>query len=327
MVTIFAESKLDFKYRKFLGELTENYILLGFSGVLKLLFKSLKGAGNVYFHIRYLKWRGKFVTPIYYLLLVIICRFRGIDIVFTCHNFWEHNFKSRRTNRLVRNILIKRAKWILVLDELLESKIHQGKESIRAKVKTVHFSDFRDLFESQTEENHEFQGIYQNWLRGHDIEWPDVMLISASYRSIDQFKELMNSSTNRYLCIVPNVIAAAGFNSNVLVYHKGFVKKEVAELLSSSNTIGLIGLDNGSVATSLYMFASFGIPSLVLDREPMNHLVLKFKIGQVFNLEDNLDEKIMQIRSNYDQYAANCEEFLKIHSWEKSYEIHREIFK
>lgn len=326
MAIIFAESRLDFKYKKFLRELANEYHLLTFSGVLKLAFKPLPKTQQCYFHVRYLKWRGPRLTRLYYTILIAICQVRNIRLVYTCHNLWEHNFQNKQVNLRVRTFLMKHAHDIIVLNESLRDYLIEENAQLANKVKVAHFSDFSEYFDSQDEPNEDFQKKYDAWLSRRGIDRPDLLLVSASYRSLESFKPLFNQSTYHVLCIVPNLIVKDGFGDKVMLYHEGFVKKEVTDLLNMPGMIGLVGLDNGSVATSLYMFASYGIPMLVLDRPPMDRLTTEFEIGELFDLEDDLDQKISQVNNDYQRYRAGCKNLLKAHTWEKSYELHRTVF-
>jgi hypothetical protein len=326
-VRIFGESRLDFKYKKFLGNLSESYCLVTFSDVLKLTIQSLNKETKYFFHVRYLKWRGRFLTLPYYLLVVLICKLRGISLIYTCHNYWEHNFESRLLNNLIREFLIKYSNKIVVLDEDLGLKVHRGKQKVKERVRVVHFSDFSDFFDSQTEINEGFQIEYKNWLEENNIDRPDLLLISASYKSLDKFFPLFKNTLSNVLCIVPNVISTDQLEiyKHVLVYNK-FVKKEVTDLLCTEGIIGMVGLDNGSIATSLYMFASYNIPCLVLDEPPMNRLIKEYGLGLTFDFDTPLDGLVDDLKTHYFTYVEGCKNLLKDHTWEKSYEIHREIF-
>lgn len=326
MVIIFAESRLDFKYTKFLGHLTENYILVTFNGLIKLWLKKLHASNNYYFHVRYLKWRGPVLTILYYLLVVLLCSVRDIKLVFTCHNYWEHNFNNRFVNAFIRKLLVRNAHAVIVLDDGIGERIALGRPNLRKKIHTVHFSSFIDYFEKLKTINKDFSTGYTSWKTKRGIDKPDVVLISASYRSLDRFRETFNNSIYNYLCIVPKVSNAQGFGENTLIFNEGFVEKEVTDLLREGGIIGMIGLDNGSIATSLYMFASYNIPMLVLNEMPMNALVADFKIGHVFDLLTSVDEQIELIKKDYTSLGNNCSDFLKAHSWQKSHDIHCQIF-
>lgn len=326
-VHIFGESRLDFKYRKFLAHLTDFYQLVRFKDVLRLVYQPLERHTRYYFHIRYLKWRGYFFTLPYYLLVVSICKLRSVSIIYTCHNFWEHNYKSRMLNKSIRRLLVGSARDIIVLDENIGVKIQAGREALARKIHVVHFSDFSDFFESQVEVNLDFQNKYLVWLKKNNIKNPDVLLVSSAYRTLEKFKPLLNNSKSKVLCIVPNLSSEdAELNSEHVMIYKDYVKKEVRDLLKAPGIVGLVGLDNGSVATSLYMFASYGIPCLVLEHEPMNSLILKYELGVLFKWTDSIDEKLAEIKSNFSKYKAGGQRLLNDHTWEKSNDVHRQIF-
>jgi hypothetical protein len=249
-----------------------------------------------------------------------------MKLIYTCHNFTEHNFKDDRVNNYVRNLLVSEASEIIVLDQYLVEKLSVGNDNIKSKISVVTFSSFKEYFEAFDETNNSFVSEYQAWKKVLNIENPDVLLASASYRSLEKFKSTFRNSIYNFLCVVPNLVSNSDFSDNVLVFNNGFVKKEMKELLKNSKVIGLVALDNCSVATSLYMFASFDIPVIVLDVPPMNSIVRTFRIGETFMVDEEIDKPLKLIMNDYEEYSKRCKDFLNDHSWSKSHDVHRKIF-
>ena len=98
-------------------------------------------------------------------------------------------------------------------------------------------------------------------------------------------------------------------------------------LNNHNEIIGVIAHDNLSVPTSIYMFASFRIPVIVLDINPLNSLVKEFGIGEVVKSQNDVNLSIMKIKKNYKSYQIKCKEFISINSWDNSIDIHKSVFK
>ena len=74
------------------------------------------------------------------------------------------------------------------------------------------------------------------------------------------------------------------------------------------------------------MFASYNIPVLALDAAPVSSLVNKYKIGELFDFNSNLEEKIKALKNNYNFYSQNTKKILEENNWSKSAQVYKNIW-
>ena len=318
---VLSESSYDFKYKSILSHLEDIQVIEG--GFFKLI--KILATKKSFYHIRYIKYRGKIITFLRYLIIGLVAKLSGSKIIWSCHNIYEHNFSSKRYNDFLRILLAKISNKIVVFHKDLIAYLP---DSSKHKVYVASFGNYKEFIEKQTEKNKEFQTQYKNWLLEQQIKAPDLVSISAAKNNcIDYFVSKLTDKYN-FLVVAPKV----PFNSmpkfkNLFLYNNSFVKAEIKDILTySSKIIGVIGHDNISVPTSIYMFSSFRIPVIVLNVKPVNSIVNEFKIGEVFNQETTFNQLIHKIQRNYSYYQENCDSFTQNMSWENSAKIHKEIF-
>ena len=318
---ILSESSYDFKYRNILSNIPNIEVIEGsYFSLLRLFLKK-----NTYYHIRYIKFRGYIRTFFRLAIIYLIAKISGNKVIWSCHNIYEHNIPSTRYNDIIRDLLCKYADNIIVFHrdilKYLPKRCHH-------KTTVASFGDFRDFIYSQTDINEKFQEKYTAWLTSLQISQPAVISISAAKRnSLDLLFKVADLHCINVLAIAPNLGKKVNKSNNILFYNDSFVKKEVAEILENSKQlIGFIGHDNISVPTSVYMYASFGIPIIALNFKPTKTIVGDYKIGEVIACSDEFFEAYQKIINNYDEYYLNCKRFITANSWEKSAEAHRKIF-
>jgi hypothetical protein len=321
MKTILSESSYDIKYKSILSQLEDIEVIEG--GFLKLI--KILATRKSFYHIRYIKYRGKIVTVLRILIIAIVAKMSGSKIIWSCHNIYEHNFKSKKYNDFVRKFLARISYKIVVFHQDLKTYLPQSSQQ---KIYVSSFGNFQEFIENQTEQNTEFQEQYRNWLNLQNINSPDLVSISAAKNNrIDYF---ISKLTNKYnfLVVAPNVPFNNNLESNnIFIYNKSFVKAEIKDILNHSpKIIGIIGHDNISVPTSIYMFSSFKIPVIVLNVKPVNSIVNEFNTGEVFDENANFDQLIFKIQTNYSYYQENCKSFNKQMSWSSAADVHKKVF-
>ena len=320
-IVVLSESSYDYKYKKILSEMEGLLVLeVGFLKLIKLL-----ATRNCFYHIRYIKYRGKIFTILRILLVTCFSKVSGSKIIWTCHNIYEHNISSKRYNDFLRKILAQISYRIIVFHP--DMKCYLPRFS-RQKVFVASFGNYREFIDQQTEQNKEFQRLYRNWLGIQGIYYPDLISISSAKRNRIEYFLPHIEEDYKLLVVAPNVT----FNSmpdrnNLFIYTDSSVKAEIKDILTKSHdVIGLIGHDNISVPTSIYMYASYRIPVIVLNYQPVNSIVSEWKIGEVFDESKALRNLIQMIRDNYGYYQDNCDLFLESMSWDKSAEVHSRVF-
>lgn len=319
---ILSESSYDFKYKNILSSIEDIEVVEGgFIKLLKILFRQ-----KSYYHIRYIKYRGVVFTYLRLLTIYFASKISGSKMVWSCHNIYEHNFKSKKYNDFIRGFLSKAASDIIVfhsdLIQYLPKYSHQ-------KIHVASFGNYRKFIEIQKDQNLEFQKLYKDWLALQESNYPDLISISAAKNNrLDYFIEKLPENLS-FLIIAPHVtFETVTSKPNLFIYNKSFVKAEIKEVLTSpSKKIGIIGHDNISVPTSIYMFASYRIPVIVLNVKPVCTIITEYKFGEIMYDESNLKGLVKIINDNYEYYQKNCDTFVTENSWENSASVHKVVFE
>lgn len=322
-IILLSESTYDYKYSNIIDPIEGIQIVEG--GLIALLKVLLRK--KAYYHIRYVKYKGPFLTLFRLILVYLFTLIRGSKIIWSCHNIYEHNFPSRKYNDVVRNLLCRISSKIVVFHEDLVKYLP---EKYIDKIVVSSFGSFEKFVKIQTQENKDFQTSFDKWLTKNNISAPDIVSISTAKRN--NLPVLINGNRelqSKVLIIAPGVeLNLEGADlANTFFYCEKFVKKEVYAILTSKKRIvGFIGHDNISVPTSIYMYASFGIPVIVLDANPSNSIVAKYRIGEILQGE-NVKSAYDSIIGNYEFYSKNCELFLNDNSWENASLTHKRMFE
>lgn len=320
---ILCESRLDFKYKMIFSKLDKDFVIIegGFIKLMKVLIRK-----KSFYHIRYIKYRGPIITYLKLLIIFVFCKFSQSKIIWSCHNIYEHNFSSKKFNDLLRRLLAKISHKIVVFHQDLITFLPK---SSKHKVYVASFGNYREFIEQQTEQNKEFQKQHKNWLNHQNIKFPDLISISAAKNNNLNFFISKLADKYNFLVIAPKVpFNIISKKKNIFIYNSSFVKAEIKEILNHSpKLIGIIGHDNISVPTSIYMFASFGIPVVVLDINPLSTLINEYGIGEIVKSQNDVNSTIKKIKNNYKLYKIKCDEFLSENSWENSIEVHKSLFK
>jgi len=320
---ILCESRLDFKYKMIFSKLDKDLVIV--EGGLKKLIKNLIRKKSFY-HIRYIKNRGFFLT-LFRLVLIYICtKISNSKIIYTCHNIYEHNFKSRLYNDFIRNFVVLISNHIFVFHKDLINYLPSFSKN---KISVGTFGNYKKFIEGQTLPNKDFQKNYSAWLNKKNIKSPDLISISAAKKNrLFFFIENINKKLN-FLIISPFVYFDTTNNlDNVFIYNKSFVKHEINSILNDPHQkIGILGHDNLSVPTSIYMFASYNIPVIVLNVRPLNSLIEEYRFGEIVKHPNELSLCISKIQKNYKSYQSRCKKFINKNTWDNSIKIHKSVFK
>lgn len=247
-------------------------------------------------------------------------------ILWTCHNIYEHNIKNDIENAILRKFLSIVADQIIVFDQSL---INFLPVNSRKKVNTGCYGDLNKYIDKKNNINPDFSKKFNEWKQKYKVQSINFISISAAKRTkIEGIIDVLNKKKLKGVIIAPNVQIERVTSENVFIYTSGFVEKEIFEVIKKERKIvGLLTHSNFSVPTSLYMYASLGIPVISVNKEPMTNILKKHNIGEVFDDEQGFSLKFKIIYDNYSKYQKSCHKFLTIKSWEKSANIHSEVLK
>jgi len=319
---LLSESKIDYKYSNIYNRIDN---LEPLEGTFLFLMKKLISSRNSIYHIRYIKYKN-FISSFSRLLIIfLISRISQSKIVWTCHNIYEHNIPSKRANIILRLFITTIVSDIIVFHEDLLKYL--PKNSLK-KTTVACFGDFKSFIENQKVINNDFKDKYHKWLKSKKSSYPNIVSISAAKKN--NLKLLIDGVANTQintLIIAPNSkIEVPKEASNIFIY-RNFVFSEVKTILNTKNNfIGFIGHENISVPTSLYMYASYKIPIIAFNIEPVNSIITMYQLGISIKNPQELEKAYYTILDNYDTYVENVLFFLKENSWEKSALVHRDIF-
>ena len=321
---ILSESKYDFKYKNIFSRIPNIEVIEGgFTKLLKILLKR-----QSFYHIRYIKYKNPFWALLRILIIFFTSKISNSKIIWSCHNIYEHNIPSKRINDILRTIICLISYRIIVFHKDLIKYLPQF---ARNKVIVASFGNFKGFIENKTKKNKEFELLYNEWLKKRNIISPDIVSISAAKRNnLAPLIEGLNGYHKNALIIAPNhkIKNKSNLSFNIFIYSNNCVEREISGILkNSANLIGYIGHENISVPTSIYMFASYGIPVICLNVEPVNSIINDYKIGEILNEENEIKILIEKIRSNYEFYQKNSKIFLSENSWKKSAVNHNIILK
>jgi len=321
-ISVFCDTPLDYKYRSIWSQLHEvDLISDNFSVMMKLLFSV---RGKKIYHIRYIKYRGVILTALRMLTIILLCFLSRTKIVWTCHNIFEHTFSSVMYNRMLRNILCLSSSVIMVFHQDIKSALPSR---YWKKVIVANFGNMTDIFGKRPCSNSDFINKYELWCE-EKSKSAQLITVSTAQRTdlspLFQIPSIINK-----IIICPGVDIEKSSSKNLFIYNSSFVKAEVLELLRNRNgfLVGFIGHNNLSVATSLYMYASFGIPVICINSRPCSTIVEEYEFGVVIDSDDNIDDCYFKIMDNYEFYSNQCNIFIENNSWSISGEKHRAMIQ
>jgi hypothetical protein len=319
---LLSESRLGFKYESIWQRIPSVEVREG--GFVRLLWQALiaRRGRKVIYHIRYLK-SGK-SAYLRYCIVFLLSSLGLFKVLWTCHNIEEHNFVNTDWNRKLRERLTERADGIIVLHKDLKLFFS---EAIQDKITVACFGDMSSFINSQEEANIDFARTLVQWENGR--EGTTVLSVSAAKKSnLILGTAGVAASKVRGVFISPKVPAPVEYDAGkVLFYNEGFVRAEIGQLLGRRGVIGYVGHTNVSVPTSLYMFASFGVPVVGVDAKPIKSIIEDYEIGLVVSNPEQFAAACERIELEYERFSNNCERLLEQHSWEKSAEIHRKALQ
>jgi hypothetical protein len=195
----------------------------------------------------------------------------------------------------------------------------------RSKTCVATFGDFTQDFRIRTAPNPAFREALANWAGANGGF--ELLFISATLTDLSTMLQVVRHLKRHRALAIAARHDRIEVGRNYLVFNQ-FVSAELHALLSGGTGLtGLIVHDNLSVPTSLYVFASYGIPVLALDTPPVADIVSEWNLGLTFRSSDEVEETLDRIVDRYDYYREKGRTFVRVNSWESSRAVHREIWK
>lgn len=322
---IISESAVDYKYRRIVEDLPIEYVSGRFVRIVADLLHRGDRRPDV-LHIRYLKWRGYVGTAVRYAILIALCKLRGIRIVWSCHNIRSYSIPTERYNAVLRQALCRAADSIVVFDEALRP--HLGPWS--DKVIVASFGEFRSSYRSMgaSRDAGGFARRYRRWSTTMDPNAPRLLFVGAyaPSKNVETLLEIARRNADlSVIVIAPEMEPVPPVSRNVLL-HTDWVGAELEKLLLEPNLLGFVGHANISVPTSIYLFASYGIPIIALDHPPLHQIVEHHQLGAVIDGTDVAGEIVRGVLARREHHRDALDRFLRSHSWAASAAGHRKAF-
>jgi hypothetical protein len=326
---ILSESDIDFKYGNIYSRVPDIDAITGeTSTILKAILKTRIQSGMrkpIYFHIRYLKWRGLIWTIARYLIIICLAKMSRVKILYSCHNIYEHSWPSKKYNIMVRNFILRCSDSVVIFHPSL---LNYLPEFVRNKSLVSSFGDYCEFVDSRSGQNPDFGKLYARWTEQQNLmEIPIVSVSAAKKNNYQALFDLSNLKSFPVLIVAPGQHHFPRIDKkSFLLYQDGFVEEEIKAILSRK-VIGYLGHSNLSVPTSLYMYASYGIPILAIESEPLISIVAEYHNGELFHDSTSLLEGYTKILKNYDLYSGKARKFLESNSWEMAAKKHEAVFR
>lgn len=266
-ITVFCDSALDYKYKSIFGRMNNIRLVSGSWG--RNLLGMIRDDGKKIYHFRYIKFRGYLFTIIRMAATILISKLTRTKIVWSCHNIEEHTFQSEHFNSIMRTFLCMFSSEIIVFHVDLIVALPKW---CRNKISVACFGNMYDSFSSNRTENQDFVRSYTKWRTENDVNTlPNLVSISTAKRNdLEPLFNLESSSKLNAMVISPGVKYETRDLNKCFLFSKSPVRKEVFEILTENaeTIVGYVGHNNMSVPTSIYMYASFGIPLICSNYAP-----------------------------------------------------------
>ena len=323
-ITIYGHGILDYKYRRVFEPLGVQFYPVVFSEWVRIAWRLDNRNRDNIFHIRYLLWKGYLRTLPMYLVLISLCKIRGIPILWTCHNIWEHGIPSHFYNKILRCLVAKCSSGIVVLHKDLMIHLSGYEE----KIWVACFGEFRTFLDEHPDRCPEFQVAYANWLKVRDISGPDIVFIGeySPTKRIEDLIELCRRDPQLHALIIGPKMPELDAPANVFVFNRN-VFFEAGKVLRSHTMIGYIAHDNHSMPTAVNLYASFGLPCVVYDVPPLSTIADQWGAAEKFRTIPEIGKALKKVRRNYSKYAEAAVIFSEYHTWERSQSVHLDLLR
>lgn len=322
---IYSSSSAGAKYNRIYNALGIHCVQINHIELLKVL-KSKKMCKDVdFYHLRYLNL-DSISKYGFYLVLPIFLKLRNIRLVWTVHNIEDHQAKNLWLNKFLNYYLVYTSYKSVVMHSYLKKKFPKR---LRRKITIAHFGPLApEDVSTQLASDQKNINLLNKFI---EKKAQSVVLFSISTASKNQAYKLSNYVSDECLLVFVDpkgIFKNKICKSNNTLYIAEKVGTDFLNHLKKIRfSFGVVGHDNGSVATSVYLFATMKIPILALDYAPNSHIVEKNNIGYIYKNDNNLEDISSNLKINYEEYTMNTTKFTQKHSWKKTIKIHKKIFR
>ena len=322
-IVVYSETGLDYKYSNIFDGLDVECKIVTTIRFLKLAFRKKDVNKKYVYHIRYLRWKGFLLTLPMYCLIILVCKLRRIPVLFTCHNLLEHRYPSKLYSVCVRNLVSWAANDIVVLHSDLKKHLAR----FANKVHVACYGEYMSFFRQEHKPCPTFSQEYSNWLSSRSIKAPGLIFV-GEYSAQKRIDFLIRFLQNRREITALIVSPGCSFRSpteNIFLFRRAKVILELDPIMKMNGLVGYVAHTNISVPTAINMYASYGIPILGFNIDPICSLVKTYGMGEVFTSEKDMFDAFCQISNNYTIYQEGLKRFSLKNAWEVSRKVHKSI--
>lgn len=324
---VYHGTHVDWKYQKIIEEIRIDYKPISGLAIFRTILFQRDCRKLTHLHLRYLINYGYVSTIVFYVSMIFLAKIKGVRVVWTCHNIYEHNTWHKRFNDVIRKIMVFLSDDIIVFHQSLIKYLgYTG----RANLHVACFGDYKEFLELPTHSsNEDFTKGYSTWCKCQNIEYPDIVFVGdyKEAKNIDLLMKLAEVDESINILIVARGITSQKTHSNLFTFGRSFVYRELVDILHSGPIIGYVGHDNLSIATSIYLYSSFGLPMIFIDSDPYLDIAKLYNCGSIFS--DSLESLLSayyDVRSKYNVRSKGASKLIHENTWEKSALIHSKIF-
>ena len=324
---VYHGSHIDWKYKKIIEGLDIDYKPISGLDIFRTILFQSNCPKLTHLHLRYLINYGYTATVVFYISLIFLAKLKGLKVVWTCHNIYEHNTWPKRFNDFIRTLIVLLSDEIVVFHPSLIKYLGNAR---RANLHAACFGDYKEYLELPMHGTNEcFRRHYSDWCNSQNIQYPDVVFIGdyKEAKNINLLMDLAEVDKSINILIVARGIPSQKKNPNLFTFGSSFVYRELVDVFNAGPCIGYVGHDNLSIATSIYLYSSFGLPMIFIDADPYLDIVKMYDCGSIFSdSSGSLRSAYYKVRHEYDRKRKGAMNLISDNTWAKSALIHRKIF-
>jgi len=256
----------------------------------------------------------------------MVCKLRGANIVWSCHNIYEHGIPSRKYGDCLRWMLARASSSIIVFHPSLQKYLGSSSD----KVLVANFGSYKEfILGSSLEKQPEFLVKYRSWLNDRGRRSADIVFI-GEYKARKNIELLVEFARNEpsvnVLIVAQKMAPVSRCPKNLMLHNQTQIFGELDEVLRGEGLVGFVGHDNYSVPTGIHLYADYGVPLIGVNLEPVTCFIKDYNCGAVFSDLESLQLAYREVRKNRELYARGIERLAVDNTWEQSAAIHTRAF-
>jgi len=319
---VLGNSPIDFKYSLVYDKLNIKYNQIMHKTLIYKLLKPTQ-IDVSYYHLRYLNLVNLRIYLVMFIIPILL-KLRGIKLIWTIHNIIDHKTEFQILNKILNLYIIVLSSKCVVLHKDIKRELPK---LFHYKIFVSNFGPIQtEVIASNCIKDKKNINLLKSFIENKENE---PILFSISTAKFNNAYKITKYSNSLLVYVDPyETFMEKIFKNNNVFYIPNEVGISFLKYINQLKyPIGLVGHNNKSVATSLYMFATMQVPVLTLDQVPNSTIVEEYGIGEVIKDNAMTDYFVQKIKLNYEKYQKHIKIFLEINNWDKAVDIHHNIFR